>query len=90
MIALADCDAFYVSCERVFRPDLARRAVSVLTNNDGCVIARSPELKALGAAMLAPDETATRQLLEQLPLTEIWGVAGRTARKLEALGIQSA
>ncbi|KTT10734.1 DNA polymerase V subunit UmuC [Pseudomonas oryzihabitans] len=47
-------NAFYCSCERVFRPDLAERAVVVLSNNDGCVIARSPEAKRLGIAMAAP------------------------------------
>ena len=46
MIALADCNHYYVSCERAFRPDLEGRPVGVLTNNDGCVIARSPEIKA--------------------------------------------
>ncbi|KTT25166.1 DNA polymerase V subunit UmuC [Pseudomonas oryzihabitans] len=54
VLALIDCNAFYCSCERVFRPDLAERAVVVLSNNDGCVIARSPEAKRLGIAMAAP------------------------------------
>ena len=54
MFALVDCDHFYASCERVFRPDLWRRPVAVLSNNDGCVIARSPEVKALGVKMGAP------------------------------------
>ncbi|HYW76703.1 MAG TPA: hypothetical protein VFA48_08770, partial [Gammaproteobacteria bacterium] len=51
MFALVDYNSFYCACERVFRPDLARRPVVVLTNNDGCVIARSAEAKALGIAM---------------------------------------
>ena len=51
---LADCNNFYVSCERVFQPDLARRPVIVLSNNDGCVVARSPEAKRLGIAMGVP------------------------------------
>ena len=42
---LVDCNNFYVSCERVFRPDLADKPVMVLSNNDGCVIARSPKVK---------------------------------------------
>lgn len=46
--ALVDCNNFYVSCEQVFRPDLCGRPVVVLSNNDGCVVARSPEAKALG------------------------------------------
>ena len=48
MIGLADCNNFYCSCERVFRPDLTGKPVVVLSNNDGCVIARSEEAKALG------------------------------------------
>lgn len=54
MYALADCNNFFVSCERVFRPDLNRRPVIVLSNNDGCAIARSNEAKALGIEMGAP------------------------------------
>lgn len=54
MIALADCNNFYVSCERVFRPSLEGRPVIVLSNNDGCAVARSNEAKALGIAMGAP------------------------------------
>ena len=46
--AIVDCDNAYVSCERVFRPDLNGKAVCVLSNNDGCVVARSNEAKALG------------------------------------------
>jgi DNA polymerase V len=53
-IALVDCNNFYVSCERVFQPELRGRPVVVLSNNDGCVIARSNEAKALGIAMGAP------------------------------------
>jgi len=47
MYALVDCNNFYVSCERLFRPDLKNRPVLVLSNNDGCVISRSDEVKAL-------------------------------------------
>ncbi|MBS9403282.1 Y-family DNA polymerase [Halomonas sp. TRM85114] len=54
MIALVDCNNFYVSCERVFAPRLEGLPVGVLSNNDGCVVARSQELKALGVAMGAP------------------------------------
>ncbi|MDD2747354.1 MAG: Y-family DNA polymerase [Acidithiobacillus ferrooxidans] len=53
-IALVDANNFYVSCERVFRPDLEGRPVVVLSNNDGCVVARSVEVKALGVAMGTP------------------------------------
>ena len=54
MIALADCNNFYCSCERVFRPDLVGKPVVVLSNNDGCIIARSEEAKALGYKMGDP------------------------------------
>jgi DNA polymerase V len=54
MIALIDCNNFYVSCERVFNAKLYRKPVIVLSNNDGCVIARSDEAKELGIAMGTP------------------------------------
>lgn len=54
VIALVDCNNFFVSCERVFRPDLEGKAVVVLSNNDGCVVSRSNESKALGIPMCAP------------------------------------
>jgi len=53
-IALVDCNNFYASCERVFQPGLRGKPVVVLSNNDGCVIARSNEAKALGIDMGAP------------------------------------
>ena len=53
-IALVDCNNFYASCERVFQPQLRGQPVVVLSNNDGCVIARSNEAKALGIEMGAP------------------------------------
>ncbi|MCK5906486.1 MAG: Y-family DNA polymerase [Flavobacteriales bacterium] len=54
MFALVDCNNFYASCERVFRPELNGKPIVVLSNNDGCVIARSNEAKALGIPMGAP------------------------------------
>ena len=54
MFGLVDCNNFFVSCEQVFRPDLIGRPVVVLSNNDGCVIARSNEAKALGLKMGDP------------------------------------
>lgn len=54
MYAHIDCNNFFVSCERLFRPDLADKPVAVLSNNDGCVISRSQEVKDLGVAMGAP------------------------------------
>src|ERR1700760_2613735 len=53
-LALVDCNNFYASCERLFQPALRGRPVVVLSNNDGCVIARSNEAKALGIAMGEP------------------------------------
>src|SRR3990167_2255623 len=54
MYAIVDCNNFYVSCERLFRPDLKDKAIIVLSNNDGCVISRSNEAKALGILMGEP------------------------------------
>ena len=54
MFGLVDCNNFYASCERVFRPDLENKPIVVLSNNDGCVIARSNEAKRLGIKMGEP------------------------------------
>ena len=54
MYALIDCNSFYANCEKLFRPDLKDKPVVVLSNNDGCVVARSPEAKLLGIKMGAP------------------------------------
>ena len=54
MFALIDCNSFYASCEKIFRPDLKYRPIVVLSNNDGCVIARSPEAKKMGISMTQP------------------------------------
>jgi DNA polymerase V len=51
VFALVDCNNFYASCERLFNPKLASQPIVVLSNNDGCVVARSNEAKALGIAM---------------------------------------
>ncbi|MDR2745330.1 MAG: SOS mutagenesis and repair protein UmuC, partial [Desulfovibrio sp.] len=53
--ALVDCNNFYASCERLFRPDLAGKPIVVLSNNDGCIVARSNEAKALGIGMGEPE-----------------------------------
>ena len=53
-IALIDCNSFYVSCERLFNPKIRRLPVVVLSNNDGCIISRSNEAKALGIKMGEP------------------------------------
>ena len=54
MFALIDCNSFYASCEKIFRPDLRDRPVVILSNNDGCVIARSSEAKKMGVSMTQP------------------------------------
>ena len=53
-IALIDCNNFYASCERIFNPKLIGEAIVVLSNNDGCIIARSKEAKKLGIKMGEP------------------------------------
>ena len=63
MYGIIDCDNCYVSCERVFRPDLEGVPVVVLSNNDGCVVARSNEAKALGIKAGTP----YYQLAQQFP-----------------------
>ena len=67
MYGIVDCDNCYVSCERVFRPDLEGKIVVVLSNNDGCVVARSNEAKALGIK----EGTPYFQLAEQFPNQKI-------------------
>ena len=64
MIALADCNNFYASCERVFNPTLKNKPVVVLSNNDGCIIARSNESKQLGIKMGEPVFKA-REIIEK-------------------------
>lgn len=54
VFALVDCNNFYASCEKLFRPDIKHAPVVVLSNNDGCVVARSKEAKALGIKMAIP------------------------------------
>src|ERR1700754_4262648 len=54
MKAIVDCNSFYCSCERVFRPDLRDKPVAVLSNNDGCIISRSDEARKLGVGMAVP------------------------------------
>jgi len=72
MLALVDCNSFYAACERVFEPRLWGRPVIVLSNNDGCVVARSAEAKALGIAAGAP-------FFEIRDLAARYGVAVRSS-----------
>lgn len=64
LFALVDCNNFYASCERLFRPDLAQTPIVVLSNNDGCIVSRSAEAKALGIGMGEP-EFLMRPLLQK-------------------------
>ncbi len=68
MYALVDCNNFYASCERIFRPDLNGKPVAILSNNDGCVISRSDEAKAAGIPMGAP-EFKYREILKEKNIT---------------------
>lgn len=63
-IALVDCNNFFASCERAVNPELLTRPVAILSNNDGCIIARSDEVKALGVQMAEP-LFKVRELLEK-------------------------
>lgn len=64
MFALVDCNNFYVSCERVFQPQFQKKPVVVLSNNDGCVISRSDEAKALGITMGVPEFKIRNEIIE--------------------------
>src|ERR1022692_122902 len=68
MKAIVDCNSFYCSCERVFRPDLWNKPVVVLSNNDGCIISRSDEAKKLGVGMAGPFFQA-RHIIEKNNVT---------------------
>ena len=69
---LADCNNFFVSCERVFRPVLEGRPAVVLSSNDGCIVARSDEAKALGVKMAQPAFQA-KDLIERNSIAVISG-----------------
>ncbi|MBB3356042.1 DNA polymerase V, partial [Rhizobium sp. BK049] len=91
-IALVDCNNFYASCERVFQPTLRGKPVVVLSNNDGCVIARSNEAKALGIAMGAPwhlnrDTFAKQGVIVRSSNYSLYG--DMSARVMKILGEQA-
>ncbi len=87
MYGIADLDNCYVSCERVFRPDLKGVPCVVLSNNDGCIVARSNEAKAMGIK----EGTPYFQLaLEWCPVEDVWGIGRRYAAKLQTLGCKTA
>lgn len=64
MKAIVDCNSFYCSCEKVFRPELNHKPIVVLSNNDGCIISRNDEAKSLGIGMAVPYYEA-RELIEK-------------------------
>ena len=71
VFALVDCNNFYASCERLFRPDLQGQPIVVLSNNDGCIVARSAEAKALNINMAVPVHKIEGLLRQQLSLIHI-------------------
>ena len=87
MFALVDGNNFYVSCERVFRPSLRGRPVIVLSNNDGCAIARSNEAKALGIAMAEPWHLIRNRLPEAdvVPLSANFTLYGDMSDRMMAI-----
>ncbi|WP_340163074.1 hypothetical protein [Vreelandella olivaria] len=95
MIGLVDCNNFYVSCERVFNPKLIGRPVGIMSNNDGCIIARSEELKALGIEMGTPAHKV-RHLVERGEIVlhssnyELYGDMSHRAQVLGQHGAHSA
>jgi DNA polymerase V len=84
LFGLIDCDQFYVSCERVFQPSLKDKPVVVLSNNDGNIIARSSESKALGITMGMPFFKA-RDLIERhgiIPFSSNYNLYGDMSRRV--------
>ncbi len=64
MKAIVDCNSFYASCERLFKPSLRNRPVVVLSNNDGCIVSRTDEAKALGIRMAGPYYQNKKEIIE--------------------------
>jgi DNA polymerase V len=87
VFALVDCENFYVSCERVFDPSLREHPVAVLSNNDGCVIARSEEVKAAGVPMGAPAFKWEEELEEMgaTVLSSNYALYGDMSRRVHTL-----
>jgi DNA polymerase V len=87
VFALIDCNNFFVSCERLFRPDLEGKPVVVLSSNDGCVVARSNEVKALGVPMGAP-AFKWRELFRRERVTTFsanFGIYGDVSKRITSL-----
>ena len=71
IIGLIDCNNFFVSCEKVFRPDLNGVPVVVLSSNDGCVISRSYEAKSLGISVASPNYEGMSRIFLQKKLIQM-------------------
>ena len=74
MYGLVDCNNFYVSCERVFDPSLREKPVVVLSNNDGCIIARSNEAKSLGFKSVIAPAANLKRMKDRIKDVDIIGV----------------
>lgn len=81
MVALIDSNNFYASCERVFQLELRGRPLVVLSNNDGCTIARSDEAKALGVAMGQPMPTPVLRRLALRSASQTQGLLRLRSRR---------
>ncbi|MFA4788677.1 Y-family DNA polymerase, partial [Xanthomonas perforans] len=91
MFALIDGNNFYASCERVFQPELRGRPLVVLSNNDGCAIARSDEAKALGVTMGQPIHKVPTQIRRRLALRSAnFGLYGDIASRISVILRQAA
>lgn len=83
-IALVDCDSFFVSCEQLMNPDLLNKPVCVMSNNDGCVIARSKEAKALGIRMAMPVFMAKKEFPQGIYLSGNMALYGDISNRVMA------
>lgn len=84
-IALVDCDSFYVSCELILNPNLRGKPVCVLSNNDGCVVSRSKEAKALGIKMGEPAFIAKKKFPDAIYLSSNYHHYGQTSEKVMSI-----
>lgn len=82
MYALIDCNNFYASCERVFNPRLSGKPVVVLSNNDGCVVARSAEAKALGVEMAGAWHQVSASFPQVVALSSNYALYGHEPSRL--------
>ena len=101
MFGLVDCNNFYCSCERVFNPALRTQPVVVLSNNDGCIIARSNALakvaskygkkyKGYEGVCLIDTEEKRIKALQGFDIADVWGIGRRSTKKLDYYGVKTA